>query len=221
MKSRMFLLCGLAVLLLLGQITVIAVATGTVYAAEESAVESESWYISEQRGVRRFDFYDCDATGEYLYFSYTEYSCVDVYNLDGVFQYSIILPDRQNGGVRVRCLENRVYISAKNNIIYVFEDREEIQRIEYRTAYENGYLSLWFSENPSKIRVDQEHISWLDGNGAVIRQIETPDMIAKTIPPTKTEVLHKFLIGVLVVLYLPVCGLVKYVFKHVRKKRAL
>lgn len=101
---------------------------------------------------------------------------------------------------------------------YVFEDREEIQRIDYRTAYENGYLSLWFSENPSKIRVDQEHISWLDSNGAVIRQIETPDMIAKTIPPTKTEVLHKFLIGVLVVLYLPVCALIRYVHNRINAK---
>ena len=214
MRRRKYSFCWMAALLLAGLITVIACAMPTVFAAEEN----ESWHISMQQGSRKHDYYDCDATGEYLYFSYTEYSCVDVYNLDGVFQYSIILPDRQNGGVRVRCLENRVYISAKNNIIYVFEDREEIQRIDYRTAYEMGYLSLWFSENPSKIRVDQEHISWLDGNGAVIHQIETPDIIAKTIPPTETEVLHKFLIGVLVVLYLPVCALIRYVHNRINAK---
>jgi hypothetical protein len=43
-------------------------------------------------------------------------------------------------------------------------------------------------------------------------------MIAKTIPPTKTEVLHKFLIGVLVVLYLPVCALIRYVHNRINAK---
>lgn len=149
------------------------------------ATEHQTWVLSDQQGSRNSDFYQYDATDTRLYFSYSEYSCVDVYDLEGTFLYSLVFPNRENGSVNVRCENNLAYISSKDNILYIFSDRVETENMDYDTARKEGYDFYWFNENDPSMTVDDYHISWYDESGALIKQIQTPSVIQQTMPPSK------------------------------------
>lgn len=188
MKKRCVLLLP-AIILMMFLYCILAVSAnaseGNVPSEKETrayANEHNTWVLCYQQGCRTGSFYQYDATDDCLYFSYSKYACVDVYDTQGVFLYSIIFPERQNGSVSVRCEDNRVYISTKDNILYVFAGTEEVEHIDYDTAAKKGYDFFWFYHNEPHITVDGSWISWLDETGNVIKQIPTPAAIKNTIP---------------------------------------
>ena len=151
--------------------------------AQAYANENNTWVICYEQGTRTSDFYQYDATKDYLYFSYSKHGCVDVYDTEGIFLYSIIFPGRQNGGISVRCENNQVYICTKDNILYIFSGAREIEHMDYDTAVEKGYDFFWFYDNEPHIKVDGRWTCWLDETGDVIKHISTPPVIKNTIPP--------------------------------------
>jgi hypothetical protein len=168
--------------------------------AHAYANEKNTWVICYQQGIRTSNFYQYDATDSCLYFSYFKPGCVDVYDTQGVFLYSIIFPERQNGGVLIRCENNLTYIRTKDNILYVFSGTEEVQHMYYDTAKEKGYDSFWFRDNTPHVTVDSKWICWLDETGSVNKQIPTPSVIRETVPlPSGAEIALP-IIAVLVIL---------------------
>lgn len=151
--------------------------------ARAYANEKNTWVICYQQGNRTSNFFQYDATDANLYFSYSKHNCVDVYDRSGVFLYSIIFPERQNGGINVRCEDNRAYICSKDNVLYIFSGTGEEEQMDYDTAAEKGYDFFWFYNNKPQITVDGRWICWLDGTGSVIDRIPTPPTIKNTIPP--------------------------------------
>lgn len=164
------------------------------------ANENNTWVICYQQGSRNSDFYQFDATDTHLYFSYSEYSCVDVYDIQGTFLYSIIFPDRQNGSVNVRCEDNQAYICSKFDTLYIFEDIEEVERMDCDTAREKGFDFFWFYDNKPIITVDRNWISWYDESGEITKQIATPSAIRKTIPHSNPQIVILPIIVLAVVL---------------------
>lgn len=150
--------------------------------ARAYANEHNTWVLCYQQGSRTSNFNQYDATDDRLYFSYSKHDCVDVYNMQGVFLYSIIFPERQNGSVSVRCEDDWVYISTKDNILYIFSGAEEVEHMDYDAAADKGYDFFWFYENEPHITVDGKGISWFGEAGDVVREIPTPSVIRETIP---------------------------------------
>lgn len=178
------------------------------------ANENNTWVLCYQQGKRTGDFFQFDATAECLYFSYFEHSCVDVYDINGIFLYSFIFPDRQNGGVCVRCEDNNTYISTKDNILYIFNGIEEIDCMDYDEAAKKGFDFFWFYNNEPHITVDNNYICWLNANGEIENKIDTPTVIRETIPDTGVTGLFKLFYNALAILLIP---LIKYISRKKTK----
>lgn len=133
-----------------------------------------TWIISHQNAVRKGTYTQIDATDRYLYFSYSKSSCVDVFNHNGEFQYAILLPDCQNGTVQIRCVDNCLFVSDKNNTVYIFDENEEIERMNYDQAKLRGYDFFWFEEKKSIQKVDEFFYYEMDDTGNAVRKILLP-----------------------------------------------
>lgn len=169
--------------------------------------ENNTWAICYQQGVRTSDYIQCDATSEYLYFTYMEHNCVDVYDMNGEFLYSFLFPDRQNGVIYIRCEDDHVYISTKSKILYIFKGTEELDHMDHDEASEKGYNFNWFYKHKPYITVDNQWISCSDTDGVVFKQIPTPYMVKRTIPTSiyGWEIIVKPCIAVLLFLALAYC----------------
>ena len=142
----------------------------------ESAITENTWKISYQKATRRGRYSQIDATDRFVYIAYSRSSCVDVYNAQGEFQYALLFPNCQNGGVQIRCVENYLYVSAKNNTIYIFDGTEEIACMEYSQAIHNGYDYFWFEEKKSFQENDGAFYIETDQSGAVVKKIQLPNL---------------------------------------------
>lgn len=93
---------------------------------------------------------DYDATGEYVFFSYSERTAVvDAYDLDGNFAFRIHLENKDNGGIRIRCQDELLYVDSKYNNVFVFDGDTLIRQMTNQEAREHGYAGSFFTE-PSK-----------------------------------------------------------------------
>lgn len=180
------------------------------------ANENNTWVVCYQQGARTSNFYQYDATNEYIYFSYSKHSCVDVYDKTGTFLYTFLFPERQNGGVSVRCENDKVYISTKDNILYIFSGVEEVEHMDYDTAAEKGYDFFWFYNNEPHITVEQKWIYWHDDGGNVVNQIATPSVVSETIPPSGALMTAIPLIAVSLVLLIFIIKVLSQIVSKIR-----
>ena len=141
------------------------------------------WSICEQQQTRDRDFYQCDTTSDRLYVSYSGYDCVDVYDHCGTFLYTLQFPKRQNGVVSVRCEGEQTYISDKDSVVYIFEDRVLLRKLSREEAEEAGCGADWFHSKQPQVEVQRDKIRWLDEQGNVVKQTVTPTVLRQTIPP--------------------------------------
>lgn len=133
------------------------------------------WDISYQKAARKGKYSQIDASDDYLFLAYPKNSCVDVYNHTGEFQYAIILPDCQNGSIRIRCEENYLFVRDKNNMVYVFDGKQEIERMDHSQATNKGYSFFWFEEKKSLQRTDGTVYIEIDQSGNVVKRILLPN----------------------------------------------
>lgn len=143
--------------------------------------------ISFAQGKRNTEWYQFDSTDTYIYFTYSMDSCVDVYTIDGSYYCTIVLPDNPTGQICIKCSGNNTFISAKNNTMYVLDGIIIEKILSADEAIAMGYDYRWFQDKAG-MRVDYEHISFLNKNGEVVRQIDTPQIIRSTMPFTNLPV---------------------------------
>ncbi|MBQ7098619.1 MAG: hypothetical protein IJO05_02730 [Oscillospiraceae bacterium] len=150
------------------------------------SLQNHELEITHKQGIRDSNWYQFDATQKYIYFSYSLYNCVDVYDLDGNFCFTIILPASINNGcVSIRCDGEKVYISSKDNTLYIWDEEDAFEILDSGTAIEKGYDFYWFYNNSPRIIVDKQYISFLDNNSGISKQIGTPKIISDTMPFTR------------------------------------
>lgn len=126
-----------------------------------------TWSIGTVRNERR-SFEQCDATAEYLYFSYIVSGgiYVDVYSNDGEFLYLISVADNnQNGRNRMRCHDESLYICMKDGSVYVFQGKEFVHALSSREAQELGFTYHWFEKRNITLTMDDMYIYRVDGEG--------------------------------------------------------
>lgn len=169
---------------------------------KNQANEENTWIISRQNAVRKGKYTQIDATDSYLYISYSKSSCVDVFNHNGDFQYAILLPDCQNGTVQIRCLDNYLFVSDKNNVVYIFDGNEEIERMNYDQAKIKGYDFFWFEEKKSVQKVDESFYYEMDDTGNAVKKV--------LLPPRNTSINFLRIAIIVIASVLHLLSLMKY-----------
>lgn len=170
--------------------------------------EKKSYAVTDNQGIRNAQCGYIVILKDRMYVSYTKHSCVDVYSLDGLFVYSIHLPDSANGGITM-CSENeKLYIFGKDGTLYVLEGEKKINVLARDEATAQGYTSQWCRKNINEvIHITKTQITLHDGQKELT--IKTPEVVADTMPlimvDKKTEIFIVvagilFFIGVFVML---------------------
>lgn len=135
------------------------------------------WELSFQH-IGPIAFEQCDATDEYLYFSYmNSVSSVDVYDRQACYLYSLVFSDKQNGAIYLRCDQDKMYIKLRNDYVYVFQGKEELACMTEAEADSKGYTNAWFKAAESRLDVDNSQLYLLDEQGQCIAEIEKPQEI--------------------------------------------
>lgn len=151
------------------------------------ANEYNTWVLCYKQGTRTSNYTRCDATNQNLYFSYTVHNCVDVYDMEGTFLYSILFPYRQNGVIYVRCDDTQAYIRDKFGSVYIFEGNKIVKTMNKETADLQGINSYWFYDHVSGITVDRQWITIREGSQTT-HQIRTPAKVSRSTPaPVSAE----------------------------------
>ena len=131
-------------------------------------------------------FSQCDATDEYLYFSYSNSrTSVDVYDLDANYLYTLCFPDRNNGAVYIRSDQNKMYIKLRNDYVFVFQGKEELSFMTEEEADSKGYTNDWFQAADSRLVVDDSRLYLMDEQGQLIAELEKPKSVKE---PFRIEV---------------------------------
>ena len=167
-----------------------------------------TYVISNQPAPRKGTYGQIDATDGHLYFSYSKSSCVDVFNHHGEFQYAIILPDCQNGGVQIRCVDNSLFVSDKNGMVYIFDENGDVERMNYDQAKLRGYDYFLFIEKKTNQKVDESYYYEMDAIGNVIRKVMLP------VENTSVNILRIAIIAVAVLMH--ILSMMWYLRKRVK-----
>ena len=123
-------------------------------------------------------FSQCDATDEYLYFSYyNSTTSVDVYDLDANYLYTLCFPDRNNGTVYIRSDQNKMYVKLRNDYVFVFQGKEELSCMTEAEADSKGYTNDWFQAAHSRLVVDDSRLYLMDEQGQFIAELEKPKSV--------------------------------------------
>ncbi len=227
MKKRKMSLAALALLIvvvLLGIIYVLYTAhirKGPLSFQEQkklmaSASQEHGWAISKIQGSRS-SFYDpYDATDEYIYFAYTDDSCVDVYSISGEFQHTIYFPDSQNGGILLSCDNEKAYIADKKGNMYVFVGENCVEKIDDP--------AFWIQErDPAEtgLRISRKEIRRYAEDGTLLFQIPTPPMVRATthlITAPVPKFVNYAVLGLLLLIWLLLVIWILVYIKTYRKK---
>lgn len=181
-----------------------------------SASQEHGWAISKIQGSRS-SFYDpCDATDEYIYFAYTDDSCVDVYSISGEFQHSIYFPDSQNGGILLLCDNEKAYITDKNGNMYVFVGEDCVEKIDDPTF---GIQERDPAE--TGLRISRKEIRRYAEDGTLLFQIPTPPMVRATthlITAPVPKFVDYAVLGLLLLIWLLILIWILVYIKKYRKK---
>lgn len=129
---------------------------------EQELIVGDGWTITGQRGARGETFYQCEGTDELVYFGYFFSDVVDAYDLSGEYQYTIHLPDAQNGGLLINCQDDLLIAAAANGDVFVFRGTELLEKLDHKTARERGYRASSVDRD-SRYAITRTHVVSADG----------------------------------------------------------
>ena len=154
--------------------------------ANQPSQEPGDAYVSSvnMTNARKTNYYQCDATADHIFFSYSQDNCVDVYSYTGEFCFTIYLPEYPKSVVMLRCTHDRVYIRDKTDHVYVYAGSSQVEDFSKAQAEMMGYDYRWFQDNAQEIcvAVSRDVITLKDEKGRVYQSIDTPNSIRRNIP---------------------------------------
>lgn len=136
-----------------------------------------TWEISYEQGSRSEGFWKCEATDTLVYFCYFDQCVIDAYDYQGKYQFTITLPDSQNGGTSIHCTADLLYAEAKNNTVYVFDGTELVQTMTHDQAEQLGcdFLNL-----DSNLYVSADTVYKIDEAGSRTALFSVPEAVAES-----------------------------------------
>ena len=141
---------------------------------EQETLLGDGWSITGVRGQRNSKVTMIEGTDELIYVTYEKESCIDAYNLNGEYQYTIQLPDARNGLVSIDCRDDILIASSKDNVIYLFRGTELLECMDHEEARERD-LNPVYGSRDSAYRFTLTHVARADGE----ELFELPQELAK------------------------------------------
>lgn len=143
--------------------------------------ETSNYVIGEHQGIRTQHYFDYAVSDDSIYFTYNKSSIIDIYDYKGLFQYSILLPNKNDGTLTVRYENDFLYVRAKDKTVYVFDGENCIEFLSPQEAEAAGYTYDWFCVQPNT-KIEKAYIYWLDDHGTQIAKISTPSVVQSNWP---------------------------------------
>jgi hypothetical protein len=188
--------------------------------AREYVQHAQTIKIIDQKGKRNENYYQVVIHDQTVYFSYIKSSCVDAYDFEGNFLFSIIVPDFPKGVIYLCSYEKDLFIFSKSGDLFIVGTGGEVNIFSRENSAEKGYTSDWRLEQNQKqvIEVGKEYIILKDPEGTILAEIQTPTTIADNLPwlslPQKAETY----IGLVGFLLLFLCTVVLVLKKYKEKE---
>lgn len=146
----------------------------------QPTVSGEGWHISDRQSPRDHNFYHCCGTDDLVYFSYFSENCVDAYDYNGEFQYTIQFQNMTNGGVLMECRDDLLVVRVQDGTTYLFRGMECLKAMEPEEAREEGYW-LYINHLSSSFDVKGLSVVRVDGDETV-ELFRVPYEIEKNLP---------------------------------------
>lgn len=134
----------------------------------------EAYYITEGPYTRRSSVYDYDATDQYVYLAYPDDAAVDVYDLNGHYQFSITFEHRERGDLLLQCVDNLLYVRSKYGNVFVFDGRELVEQMDSDYASNSIYTYWWFAEKTHSLSLKGFSLYKTDSSGVIQQKIQLP-----------------------------------------------
>ena len=148
----------------------------------QQPIFGEGWSITGKRGIRNSKVTKIEGTEELIYITYSGKPYIDVYDLTGAFQYTIQLPDSQNGAVSIDCRDGILIADAKGrnadgHDVFLFRGEELVGSMDHDQAREQGFVPIW-NDQESDYLLTLTHVTRADGTVL----FELPPEIAENMP---------------------------------------
>ena len=148
----------------------------------QATIYGDGWGITGVRGQRSSGVGRIDGTKELIYITYSQEPYIDVYDLTGAFQYTIMLPDSQNGVVAIDCRDGMLIAAAKGNNskghdVFLFRGTELVDSMDYDQALEQGYVPIW-DDRVSDYLLTKTHVILASGE----ELFKLPPELAENMP---------------------------------------
>lgn len=203
------LLCGLCLILMF-----IIISKPPLDGSDNPAqqpIHGVGWSITGERGARNTQVTKIEGTAELIYITYSSKPDIDVYDLNGAFQYTIQLPDSQNGAVSIDCRDGMLIAKAKGrnaegHDVFLFQGEELVESMDYDQAMERGLVPIW-NDKESDYRLTLTHVTRADGEVL----FELPPELAENMPKVLLNEQQKKVLNILsmvlfAVLWLTIVG---------------
>lgn len=116
-----------------------------------------------------------DTTDTHIYFLYTERaSCVDVFDHNGNFQFSLHFSSRENGSMFIRCHDGYLYVSTKYGNVFVFDGEQQIACFSEADAKLKGFDVHWFTSRDNTTKLGWGTMSVYHSDGNLTSTIKVP-----------------------------------------------
>lgn len=178
---------------------------------EQQPILGEGWSITGERGVRNSRVTKIEGTAELIYITYSHKPYIDVYDLSGAFQYTIQLPDSQNGAVSIDCRDGILIAEAKGrnaqgHDVFLFQGAQLVESMDYDQARERGLVPIW-NDKESDYLLTLTHVTRADGEVLFELPPELAENMPKFLPNAQQEKVLTILSLVLfAVLWLTILG---------------
>ena len=189
----------------------------TVYPADnpdQEAILGDGWSISGYRASRG-DYYQVDGTEDMFFVCYFN-GAIDAYNNDGeyLFTYEIYSSSR-NGGARIKCTDDLIYIHYKDSDVFAFQGTELVDRLTYSEFRDLGY----YMKPSGAVFIARDGMYRQDDAGEPHYLCALPDAIREALPVISfAEATEKWIVIVLVVAVFLLAGYWIITQVNVRKK---
>lgn len=128
----------------------------------QQTILGEGWSITGVRGERNSKVTMIEGTDEQIYVTYEKESCIDAYDLNGEFLYTIQLPDARNGLVAIDCRDDMLIAESKDSVVYLFRGTELVECMDHEKASARDLNPVW-GDRDSDYRFTRTHVIRADG----------------------------------------------------------
>lgn len=204
MKERTYILICIIILFIIFSTAVWLLAKEGFDTISKIRSEDDSKYIIHRTElVPREDITSFCVDNGNIYVFYDETALVNVYGTDGSFKYGIQVSTIRNGRGNITAFDGKLYIESRNPIIFVFQDDQIVESIDFHSDYEK-YIFVSELCWGDKTTTDGEYNYQLSESGNDIIRQDTQELVCDL--PNKSNIAEDLIFVGLLIIFLAVFG---------------